>query len=189
MRNQRQWFVYLSLVGCGILLLAYQTNFKAIAPQKEMAQSSMGSDPSPCMMPEMDSQLDEMDSELDERDSQLDEMDSQLDEMDSLLYLVTDSALMADLESAATGHLFTGEKFRTFNEFLFKNEAETQSFASSSLQDVAKKNCEKWGVMTTITSPPTEAIRRFLYKQDWCVVVAADLNKPKVSLFLSNIFN
>ena len=113
MRNQRQWFVYLSLVGCGILLLAYQTNFKAIAPQKEMAQSSMGSDPSPCLMPEMDSQLDEMDSELDERDSQL-------DERDSLLYLVTDSALMADLVSAATGHLFTGEKFRTFNEFLFK---------------------------------------------------------------------
>ena len=39
--------------------------------------------------------------------------------------------------------------------------------------------------MTTIF-PPSESVRRFLYKDDWCIVVVADLNKPEVfeSLFL-----
>ena len=47
-------------------------------------------------------------------------------------------------------------------------------------------NCKKWGVVTTIF-PPSESVRRFLYKDDWCIVVVADLNKPEVfeRLFLT----
>ncbi len=39
--------------------------------------------------------------------------------------------------------------------------------------------CEKWGVMTTISSM-SESVRRFLYRMDWCVVVVGDLEKPEV---------
>ena len=40
-------------------------------------------------------------------------------------------------------------------------------------------HCKKWGVVTTIFAP-SESVRRFLYKDDWCIVVVADLNKPEV---------
>jgi hypothetical protein len=41
--------------------------------------------------------------------------------------------------------------------------------------------CDKWGVMTTIVSPPPESVRRFMYMADWCVVVVGDLDKPQVN--------
>ena len=40
-------------------------------------------------------------------------------------------------------------------------------------------NCKKWGVVTTIFAPPSEAVRRFLYRKDWCLVVVGDRGKPK----------
>ena len=46
--------------------------------------------------------------------------------------------------------------------------------------NIDAKLCDKWGVMTTI-SPASEAVRKFLYKPDWCVVVVGDLEKPQVS--------
>lgn len=104
------------------------------------------------------------------------------DVQEKLINLMPDLAISDEFQSAATGHQFTGEKFRTFSEFMFQDEAKTLSLASSTLQNVSKTNCKKWGVLTTIMSPPTEAIRRFLYKQDWCVAVVADLNRPKVRI-------
>ena len=106
--------------------------------------------------------------------------------------LLPDTAREADFQSAATGSQFTGEKFRTFTEYIFRDAAEAGNLIRSSSNPETDKNCDKWGVMTTITSPPTEAIRRFLYKPDWCVVVVADLNKPNVRLLLTsklNVFN
>ena len=89
----------------------------------------------------------------------------------------------AEFQSAATGSQFTGEKIRTFTDYFFRDGAKARDLVRSSRTENSEtKNCDKWGVMTTITSPPTEAIRRFLYKPDWCVVVVADLNKPKVRL-------
>ena len=40
-------------------------------------------------------------------------------------------------------------------------------------------DCKKWGVVTTIYEPPSEAVRRFLYRKDWCLVVVGDRGKPK----------
>jgi hypothetical protein len=88
----------------------------------------------------------------------------------------------SEFHSAATGYGFTGDKIRTFTKYVFQDENTIISLASSPLPESARKNCEKWGVMTTISSP-TEAVRRFLYKPDWCVVVVADLNKPEVRYF------
>lgn len=44
------------------------------------------------------------------------------------------------------------------------------------------RKCKKWGVVTTIYGPtPSEAIRRFLYRRNqWCVVVVGDKQKPDV---------
>lgn len=38
-------------------------------------------------------------------------------------------------------------------------------------------SCSKWAVTTTTTGP-TEAVRRFQYKSDWCVVVIAEAGYP-----------
>ena len=48
-----------------------------------------------------------------------------------------------------------------------------------------KYNCDKWAVVTTVFEPPTEAVRRLMYRNDWCVVVAGDKGKP--SLEVNNI--
>lgn len=109
--------------------------------------------------------------------------------------------------SAATGSRFTGNRIRTFSKFVFRQKGIDNPLgarddktlnaghvshvgheghvghAGNVVQDVHVEHgaaCDNWGVMTTINSPPTEAVRRFLYKPDWCIVVVSDLNKPKV---------
>jgi hypothetical protein len=83
---------------------------------------------------------------------------------------------------AATGKEFSGEKIRTFLESDLKVQLKfTNDFLDEKeSKRYAKNMCDKWGVLTTI-SAPTEAVRRFLYKPDWCIVVVGDLQKPKVS--------
>ena len=78
-----------------------------------------------------------------------------------------------------SGHEFSGEKCRTF-----KSERKFQNSVTLLGKNPRKSKwkCVKWGVMTTIFSP-SESVRRFLYRKDWCVVVVGDSNKPKVSLF------
>ena len=91
--------------------------------------------------------------------------------------------------SDATGDQFSGEKIRTFSvsDFLFNDGTDkipnAMSFEEKSFDEksfLKSRGCDKWGVMTTISSPPSEAVRRFLYMKDWCVVVVADFNKPEV---------
>ena len=93
----------------------------------------------------------------------------------------------SSFQSAATGSTFTGEKIRNFTNFAFhrskNNIPSAQVFdEKTNFETGHTGDCDKWGVMTTISSPPTEAVRRFLYMKDWCVVVVGDLNKPKVIL-------
>jgi len=57
-------------------------------------------------------------------------------------------------------------------------------FASKEKSLIALATCLIF-FKTSFSSPPTEAVRRFFYKQDWCVVVVGDLNKPKVRFVLS----
>jgi hypothetical protein len=103
-----------------------------------------------------------------------------------------ESAMVVSLEvaSAATGSEFSGAKIRSFSDFLFRGSPRRRIPAAQRFEAVSRPAatarpdaaCDKWGVMTTISSPPTEAVRRFFYKRDWCIVVVADLNKPKVKL-------
>ena len=80
---------------------------------------------------------------------------------------------------ATSGKEFSGLPFRTFptnSRKFFKNATYKSNEFSKS-----KWNCTKWGVVTTIFAPPKqEAVRRFLYRKDWCVVVTGDKNKPEV---------
>ena len=81
---------------------------------------------------------------------------------------------------ATSGKEFSGVKFRTFPNHQRK-------FTHNKLMKKVKRNthlrnCSKWAVVTTIFSPPQESVRRFLFRQDWCVVVVGDKNKPNVSL-------
>jgi hypothetical protein len=69
---------------------------------------------------------------------------------------------------------------RSFEDFVFKNGF-GNFMLNPETEAGTETGCEKWGVMTTINAPPSEAVRRFLYKLDWCIVVVADLTKPKVT--------
>ncbi len=53
-----------------------------------------------------------------------------------------------------------------------------------SIHDFQEKLCDKWVVIATISNV-SEAVRRFFYKPDWCVVVVGDLGRPKVNLICS----
>jgi len=89
--------------------------------------------------------------------------------------------------SAATGDQFSGKKIRTFDQNSDKFQSvEQKSDKIPNAELFSEKSylkrpaCDKWGVMTTISSPPSEAVRRFLYMTDWCVVVVSDFKKPEV---------
>jgi len=66
------------------------------------------------------------------------------------------------------------------NENLEENPKSYRVLDDEPLKNVDFKQCEKWGVLTTIL-PVSEAVRKFLYKLDWCIVVVGDLEKPQVS--------
>ena len=77
---------------------------------------------------------------------------------------------------ASTGEVFSAKKIRTYEE------TEKQSGLNQRgkvINGHESKMCDQWGVLTTISSP-TEAVRRFFYKPDWCIVVVGDANKPEV---------
>jgi hypothetical protein len=63
------------------------------------------------------------------------------------------------------------------------NENEEDSFHES--KDYRRFECKKWGVVTTIFEPPTEAIRRFLYRKEWCLVIVGDKGNPKQVIKIS----
>ena len=86
------------------------------------------------------------------------------------------------LSQATSGQEFSGLPFRTFPQHLRKFHQD-KVIKSKKIAE-SKWNCTKWGVVTTIFAPPKqEAVRRFLYREDWCVVVVGDKNKPKVQSF------
>ena len=72
---------------------------------------------------------------------------------------------------ASSGKLFSGEVIRQFP----KGEAKFTNLTYEMFHaDKEGPKCTKWAVLTTIFSPPSESIRRFLYQSQWCVVVIAD---------------
>ena len=79
------------------------------------------------------------------------------------------------LSHATSGQEFSGKTFRNFPMNLRKFH---QTEISSRKKKISNHPCTKWGVVTTIFKP-SEAVRRFLYRQDWCVVIVGDEGKPK----------
>ena len=94
---------------------------------------------------------------------------------------------------ATSGKTFQGERTRIFpkNELKFRGKTSGKFFESeiNLIEEARRENklgCEKWGVVTTIFEPPSEAVRRFMYRKDWCVVIVGDKGKPsKVSVFFT----
>ncbi|XP_052223025.1 uncharacterized protein LOC127838925 [Dreissena polymorpha] len=78
--------------------------------------------------------------------------------------------------SASSGKTFSGKPIRRFNpnDIKFRNKRYPDLQA-----DHGKTfNCKRWAVLTTIFTPPSEAVRRFMYMKNWCVVIVGDKNKP-----------
>ena len=89
--------------------------------------------------------------------------------------------------SVTSGNIFSGRKLRKFPDGnrRFKGKiAPIEGIHSEyTIPQHVKKNrnkldCNKWAVVTTIFEPPSEAVRRFLYRKEWCVVVVGDKEKP-----------
>ena len=64
---------------------------------------------------------------------------------------------LANFQSAVTGNQFSGEKFRTFKDFAFRDGIKSKILSSISfshpnreLDFLNQTKCDKWGVMTTI---------------------------------------
>ncbi len=95
--------------------------------------------------------------------------------------IVESKSLSKAIELATSGKEFSGDRVREFpsNSRQFNNGKIAKKCKAS-----ARKLCSKWGVLTTINEP-TEAIRRFLYRKDWCIIVVGDLTLPKVSMNFS----
>ena len=87
---------------------------------------------------------------------------------------------------ATSGNLFLGEVIRQFPESKIRFKGKISDLGDDigvgtvdqSQMSVSKFDCRKWAVMTTIFEPPSEAVRRFLYRRKWCVVVVGDKGKP-----------
>ena len=92
----------------------------------------------------------------------------------------TDKRLKEDVNflgtlEASTGNVFSGDKTRAFPRahIQFKNV----SFGEIKPRLIPSE-CKKWGVLTTINAP-SEALRRFMYQKEWCVVVVLDKNSDE----------
>ena len=84
-----------------------------------------------------------------------------------------------------SGQEFQGGKIRRFpetNKVLFDRKINSATLQSS----VA--NCTKWGVITTIFQP-SEALQRFTFRTDWCLVIVADVLTPKVNILKNAIIH
>ena len=104
---------------------------------------------------------------------------------------------------ASSGNIFEGKRVRQFPKGDYRySEINNSEYGKryKKRQRVAEKShagkdcfhadvtsrplCRKWGVLTTIFSPPSEAVRRFAYLDQWCLVIVGDRhaqNNPDVA--------
>ena len=88
-----------------------------------------------------------------------------------------------------SGKLFKGDIVRTVPQGDIRFTRKTAPRLSNDEIELLNKQrsefkykCDKWGVVTTIFEPPSEAVRRLMYRKDWCVVVAGDKGKPSIKV-------
>ena len=104
---------------------------------------------------------------------------------------VQDQNLGAGYSLPLSGKLFMGDRIREFPRKDMKFAGKTAPKLNGDDIDLLEKhrlnykyNCDKWAVVTTVFEPPTEAVRRFMYRKDWCVVVAGDKGKPSLEVII-----
>ena len=90
--------------------------------------------------------------------------------------LVTDKSVTAP-KSAATGYSFSGKVVRAFPTEQLKFTTPPSRNAPRTKQ--TDLTCAQWGVVTTIFEP-SEAVRRWLRMEGWCLVIVGDKKSPKV---------
>ena len=101
-----------------------------------------------------------------------------------------DKDLKQKKNRVTSGKEFTGQKIRRYliNEMMFKEKSFSKISGEDQkiLEDNKKYTCDKWGVMTTIFYPPSEAVRRFMYRKEWCLVIVGDKGRPsrEVRIFM-----
>ncbi len=100
----------------------------------------------------------------------------------SLLSAILKTKSLVDtVDLVTSGKQFTGNKVRLFpNESRWYSQTAWNATNNRKCKITKKELCSKWGVVTTINEP-TEAVRRFLYRKDWCVVIVGDKGLPKAS--------
>ena len=124
---------------------------------------------------------------------------SSSDNQFNLQFNSTTAEIVNDLQQkqnlVTSGKEFTGHTIRKFpkNElkFIGKFFSKISERDEKVLLNNRKYLCDKWGVMTTIFYPPSEAVRRFMYRKEWCVVIVGDKGRPtkEVRSFMQNIFS
>ena len=90
------------------------------------------------------------------------------------------------ISMATSGNVFTGDRIRRFpmDKIRYKGklapnyDSNEHKPSASTLKKNSRLDCKKWAVVTTIFSPPSEAVRRLLYRKEWCIVVVGDRYKP-----------
>lgn len=100
----------------------------------------------------------------------------------------TTTTRTTNVQNSATGSIFTNTKIRTFDpkNRIFNHYYQTEpsnnmidKYMSTTTNSTSSKNknCERWGVVTTIFNP-TEAIVRVIKSTSWCLVIVADTKTP-----------
>ena len=90
------------------------------------------------------------------------------------------------ISMATSGNVFVGKRIRQFpkDKIRYKGklapnfDANELKPSASTTRVNSRLDCKKWAVVTTIFSPPSEAVRRLLYRKEWCIVVVGDRDKP-----------
>ncbi|XP_052788969.1 uncharacterized protein LOC128223697 isoform X2 [Mya arenaria] len=97
--------------------------------------------------------------------------------------------------SDVSGKQYSGRIIRKFPtheiKYRFKRvKSKTSSYSPDNTgSEFMQKNCKMWAVLTTIFEPPSEAVRRFKYMRNWCVVIAGDAGLPKKYILPSSVIN
>ena len=203
MRSLRGNFPYRYLfivAGCGFILTIYHSsspslediiqNVKIVADQKDSFKEWLKNENTANLQHSFRNTFINSNANLGEFEPQGTEQ-SMLDEGISDL-IPAGNSIKSDIESlldkqnlVTSGKIFKGEKIREYpkNEIKFKGLtagvlSENDKSILNEFQKQNKYGCEKWGVVTTIFEPPSEAVTRFMYRNDWCVVVVGDKGKP-----------
>lgn len=84
--------------------------------------------------------------------------------------------------SATSGKIFSGAKISQFNQsaLMFNKKGLNEFRFNNKLSAIYDKTrqCDRWGVVTSINSP-TAAIERQVRLHGWCLVIVADKNGPE----------